>query len=161
MAIRKIDPTATFKVISQFDESVQHETPEEMEALKTGKQDENGNDILNPTRFEQYLENLDDSLLRLKDGVPPTYFVIRCLKNSEVAELNEKHVVVNVVEKKIEHKNRQLMFLEMFDIGCLGTQTGDGKLEKTSGDEVGYAVAVAMGSVISLFTSLGKHLKKS
>lgn len=170
MAIRRVDPKATFRIISQFDEALIEETNEELEALKTGKKiptgqkDAAGKEITvdesRPTRYEDYVDTLDESKLRFKEGEKPTYFVIRCILNSEMAELNEKHLVIDPVSRKIEYKNRGQWFLDHFQRGCVGIEQ-DGKVVPVSVDDLGNGVAMAMGSVISLFTSLGKHLKKS
>lgn len=151
MAIRKIDPKATFKIISQFDDALINETPDGLAALKlAGKQ----------TRYEDYLEDLDESKLLLDEKLKPSRFVVRCLKNQEIADINERFTKVDVVGKKVDMVRTNAMFLETFQTGCLGVEDENGKVEKVDAEEIGFAVAVAMGSVISLFTSLGKHLKK-
>lgn len=159
MAIKKIDPKATWKVISQYDEAVISETAEEKEALKTGEVDEDGKDVLKSTRYQQYMDDLDQSKLVLQPNVEPSLFVIRCIKNSEMAELNEKYLTIDTVKKTANHKNSLAMFLEIFNLCCLGIEEG-GKIVKTSADEIGYGPAVEIGSVIYHFTTLGKHLKK-
>lgn len=151
MAIKRVDPTARFKVISELDDALEHETPKELEALRKSNL---------PTRYEIYSESLDESKLKFKEGSTPTRFVIRCLKNAEVAEIQSKHVVVDTVTKKIEMGNPALAFLDYFKMGCLGIEDEVGKLEQVGPDDVGYGVTVGIGSVISLYTSLGKHLKK-
>lgn len=160
MAIRKTDPTAQFKIICQQDDAVINETTEELEALKTGKFDEYGREIKLETRYERYLETLDESILKIDPDKKVNRFVVRCLKNSELAEMNERYTKVNVLNKTIDMVKTNQMFLETFQLGCLGLENENGKLEKVSVDDVGFAIAISMGSVISLFTSLGRHLKK-
>lgn len=170
MSIKRVDPKATFKIISQYDSALIEETPEELEALKTGKKVASGQmgadgkeimlDESRPTRYEEYIDTLDETKLKFKEDETPTRFVIRCMLNSEMAELNEKHITIDPAKRKIEYKNRSLWFLEHFQKGCLGTVEEDGSVKPASSDDVGLGVAVAMGSVISLFTSIGKHLKK-
>jgi hypothetical protein len=151
MAIKRTDPNARFKVISELDDALENETPEELAQLKAEKR---------PTRYEEYSENLDESKLRFRDGAKPTRFVFRCLKNAEVAEIQAKHVQVDTASKKIGMGNPALAFLDYFQVGCLGMENDAGQLEQVGPDDVGFGVAIGVGSVISLYTSLGKHLKK-
>jgi hypothetical protein len=161
MAIKRVDPNAKFKVISEVDDALISETSEELAALRTGKIDSaTGKEETIPSRYEQYAEDLDETKLKFKDGVKPTYFLIRCLKNNEVAEIQKKHFSVDSAAKKVELSNPALAFLDYFTMGCLGVEAESGKVEKIGPDDVGYGVAVGIGSLISLFTSLGKHLKK-
>lgn len=160
MAIRKTDPKAEFKIICQVDDAIINETAEELAALVTDKLDELQRPIKLETRYERYLESLDESILVLDPAKKPSRFVIRCLKNSELADLNEKYTKVNVLSKTIDMVRTNQMFLEIFNLGCLGMENELGKSEKVTVDDIGFAAAVSMGSVISLFTSLGRHLKK-
>jgi hypothetical protein len=154
MAISRVNPSARFKVISELDDALERETPEELEALKQP----DGTSL--PTRYEQYAENLDESKLRFREGAKPDRFVIRCLRNEEVAEIQAKHLVVDTTAKTTKLGNPALAFLDYFKVGCVGLETAEGNTVKLGSDDVGFAVAVGVGSVIMLFTSLGKHLKK-
>lgn len=152
MSIIRVDSKATFKIISQYDSALINETEEEMAQLKAeGKQ----------TRYEDYLDNLDESKLQLKEGDKPTYFVVRCLKNTELAEIHQKHMVVDPVAKTSQARNASLMMLDHFKIGCLGIQNEDGTIQKLDADDVGFGVALSIGVAISTFTSLGKNLKNA
>jgi hypothetical protein len=171
MAIRRVDPKATFRVICEFDDALMRETPEELEALKTGKKtasglfDAAGKEIMidevNPTRYEQYIDTLDEAKLKFKEGEKPSYFLIRCLLNSEMAALNEKHITIDPVKKRVDYKDRNKWFLDHFDLGCLGIIEGNAlPAVQVNPDDLPVGVAIAVGSIISLFTSTGKHLKK-
>lgn len=151
MAIKRVDPNARFRLICEFDDSLEHETSEERAELeKAGK----------ATRYEKYSESLDEKELKFKEGVKPDYFHIRCLKNAEVAEIQGRHFVVNVQSKTAEPKNAPLMFLEMFNAACVGLEGEDGSTKKITADELGFAVATSIGATIYTFTAMGKHLKK-
>jgi hypothetical protein len=152
MSIIRVDSKATFKVISQYDSALINESDAEMEQLKKdGKQ----------TRYEDYLDSLDESKLQMKEGDKPTYFVIRCLKNTELAEIHQKHMVVDPVAKTTQARNAGLMMLEHFKMGCLGIQNEDGTIQKLDADDVGFGVALSIGTTVSMFTSLGKNLKNA
>jgi hypothetical protein len=160
MAIRKLDPNAKFRLICELDDALISETSEELEALKTGKKDEDGNETLNPTRYQEYLDDLDESKLKMRDGAKPSYFHFRCLTNEEMGILQEKYFDYDVKEKRPKFKGSKTeYFIELFRLGVIGLED-DGQIAKVSANEVGYAVMVAVGSAVNIFTSLGKHLKK-
>jgi hypothetical protein len=158
MAIKLMDPKAQFKIVSNHDDALEHETIDE---LKTGELDENGKEKLKPSRYELYLESesFDESILKFKEGQQPDRFVLRCLSNDESAEINSKYMTVDVVTKTMKFKNQSRMFLEIFNLAFVGLDSG-GKLQKVSSAEVPYHMAVEMGSIASMLTSLGKNLKK-
>jgi hypothetical protein len=150
MAIKRIDPKATFEIISEFDSALMLESQEELDELaKTNS----------PSRYMQYVENLDESKLKFVEGETPSRFKIRCLLNTELAEIQEKHFVVDVIAKSAKARNSSLMFLEMFNMACLGI-VEDGKVVKLNADDVGIGIAVGIGASISAFTTLGRHTKK-
>jgi hypothetical protein len=151
MAIKRINPNATFDIVSVYDEALKHETNEEIEALKqAGGQ----------TRFEKYLESFDLGELQFLEGEKPTLFRVRCLRAIEKAELDQKYQVIDVVNKRIEYKNRQEMMLDIFSKACLGIVAEDGSVEKISVDEIEYKVASDVGAGISILGSVNKNLKK-
>jgi len=151
MAIKRLDPTAKFKVICIFDDALELETEEELKALGTdGK-----------SRYQEYMENFDESKLKFKEGQKPTRFHIRCLKANEVAELNAKYQKIDTVKKSIELINRNQMMLEIFNLAVVGIEDENGNVSKISSDELEFNVAVEIGSMVSLLTTLGKNLKKA
>lgn len=160
MAIKRIDPTAKFKVIVSSDDALQSETPEEMEALKTGVIDANGKPERNPTRYERYLETFDTSILQLKDGAVPTIFVVRGLLSMEMATITEKHYRFDPTQRKTVCDRPNAMILEMFDVGCLGEQTETGVV-KVARDTLSYQVASEIGGAINIITVLTQDLKKA
>lgn len=151
MSIKRVDPKATFKIISEFDSALISETQEELRELAKEKKD---------TRYMQYLESFDESKLIFKPDEKPTYFVIRCLLNSEFAVIQERHMEVNVETKTFRAKNSSLMMFDLFNTACLGMIDENGNTVKVTADEVGMAVATGIGATISMLTTLGKHLKK-
>lgn len=151
MSIKRLDPKATFELICELDSALQSETPEELAAIKEAK---------GQTRYEQYLESLDESKLLIRDGEKPDRFVFRCLKNSETAELQTKHMQFNPETKSYSAKNDALYLFDVFDRACLGLRQEDGSIDKINSDELGFSVAVNIGGAISIFTASGRHVKK-
>ncbi len=158
MAVRRIDPNAKFKVISQFDDAIIGETKEEIEALKF--YDEQGVERMKPTRYQIYIEDLDESKLLFDPTKVPTRFVFKGISNSELTEITQKYSVVDVLQKKTDIANVNAMFIEYFNRGVMGIEE-NGKVEKVTAESVGFGVAVGIGSIVSLYTSVGKNLKKS
>ncbi len=151
MSIKRIDPKATFDIVSVYDEAIQHENMEELEELKKTK---------GQTRFEKYLETFNLEELKLVEGQSPTLFKVRCLLASEKADLDEKHQSFDMANKRIEYKNRHAMMLEMFKKACLGIVNESGGLDKVGIDDIEYKVATDIGAAISILGSIGKNLKK-
>lgn len=152
MAIRRVDPKAVFKIVSRFDDSLEAE--DEVPAKEGEPKPQ--------TCYEKYIESFDLNELKFKEGLKPTLFHVRCLKASELAEINQKYQIVDTVKKTITYRDQNLMMLEIFDRAIIGVQEGDGSpMEKVSSDEVGFHIATEIGSMISLLTTLGKNLKKA
>jgi hypothetical protein len=152
MAILKTDSSKVFHIICELDSAVIRETPEEQAELKSkGKL----------TRHEDYLENLDESKLKLKDPSEdkPTKFAIRCLRHAETTELQAKHMQFNLETRKLHIKNNAQYFLDVFNAACLGIVKEDGSIEKIDSEDLPYGVALSVGSTIQLFTTLGKNIK--
>lgn len=155
MAIKKLDPSARFRLICEYDDALIPETAEEMAALKADGDDPK------PTRYREYLENLDESKLKIRDGEKPSHFVIRCLTNQEMGDLQERHFDFDPKTKTQTFKGSKTgYFMELFRLGVLGMEDEAGKVVPTTPDEMPIGVMVAIGSAISIFTQLGKHLKK-
>lgn len=151
MAVKRIDPKATFRVIAESDDALESEGPlEQVQLLKEGK----------TSRYQQYLENLDESKLIFKEGAKPSYFQIRCLLPTEKAQMELKYTRPNLATGKVEVKDPILMMHEYFDSACDGIIGDDGKVEKVKADDLAPGVALQIGTVISIYTSVGKNLKK-
>lgn len=148
MAIKRLDPKATFRVVSQNDDSLVHESVEELKG--------------EPSRYEQFLDTLDLSKLKFKEdgSSKPTIFVVRALTNFEVADLNEKYFLFDTTTKKVKNVNQAKMLLEMFNLGCLGIEAENGSIEKVSDQEIGFQTAVEIGAIVNIIGTLGKNLKK-
>lgn len=152
MAIRRVDPKATFRVVSQTDEAVETETAEEQAALKAAGQQ---------TRYEKYLESFNLGDLKFKEGVKPTIFHIRSLLNGERADIDEDFLVVDTVSKTVDYKNQKKMLIAMFKLGCLGIEDDNGKLQPLDAESVEYSTSIDIGSLVSLSGTVGKNLKKA
>ena len=161
MAIKKLDPSARFKLISELDDSIIHETKEELEALKSDAKDKEGNPISAPTRYEQYLEAIDESKLKFRKDSKPSYFHFRCLTNQEIGELQDKYLDYDVKAKKTTFKGPKMnYFAEIFEKGVIALEDENGVQVKVGPNEVGIGVMVAVGVAIDSFTQLGRHAKK-
>lgn len=144
MAIRRLDPAARFRLVSQMDPAV--DRTDETEAA---------------ARYAAYLESLDPGALKFKDGETPTFFTVRPMTNIELATFNSKYLKTDPEQKRSRYENQSQMFFEMFDLCCEGMQDGNDPMTKVTSNEVSYAVANEIGSIISLIATLGKHLKKA
>lgn len=152
MAIKRLDPTRTFDIVTFGDDAILHETAEELVALSELKQ---------PTRWEKYKENMELKELKFVDGKKPDLFVIRCLKNDEKAGMHEKYLTVDVEKKTMGFRNKTEMIFETFDMACLGIRKEDGSIEKVTRNEIPYVVAMEVGSTITMLSELSKNEKKS
>lgn len=152
MAVKRIDPKATFKVVCQYDDALDNESEAELEALKAIP------DSL--SRYEKFLGSIDLNDLKFKDGLKPDVFVVRALTHAEMADINERYFSYDTVEKKLVNKNRSNMLVEMFDKACFGIDQ-DGQIVKVASGELPFSVVVELGGIINLIGMLGKNLKKA
>lgn len=152
MAIRRVDPKATFKVICELDSAVIRENAEELAQLAADKK---------PTRHEDYLVDLDESKLKLDPNEKPNRFIVRCLKNDEYNEIQRKHMVLDVVNKTTTIRDNAAYFFELFEKACLGLEDENGVCQPVTYNEVGFGIAISIGASISLFTTLGRQLKNA
>lgn len=157
MSIKKINPDAKFKIVYELDDALETETVQE---LDTGEKAADGSPVLKQSRYEKYFNSLDIADLKFKEGMTPTVFIVRALKNFETAELNEKYISIDPATKRLTNKSPNKMYLEMFNTACLGEEKTDGTIVKILPDEIGFAVATNIGVMISLIGILGKNQKK-
>lgn len=148
MAVKRLDPNATFDIVTLHDEALFFETNEELKAQ------ENKN-------FEEYLQTFDLTKLKFKENEKPDLFRVRCLRVEEMAQINEKYVEYDVVNKQAIIKNKNNMLVELFKLGCLGIVEESGAIKKIGVDELEFKVILDIGASISLLGTLGKNLKKA
>lgn len=161
MAIKRLDPAARFRVICEYDSALINETPEELKALKNGVIGPDGEEESNPARYQLYLQDLDESKLKIKDDEKPSHFVFRCLTNQEMGQLQETHFEFDLKTKTQKFKGSKTdYFAELFRLGVDGMEDENGNVVKVGPNDVGLGVMIAIGSAISVYTQLGKHLKK-
>lgn len=141
--IKRLNPKATFRVVSQLDPALDFGATAASE---------------HPA-WLKFLENFDMSVLPVKAGETPTVFHIRPLLHSELAEINEEHMLVDTVKKRIEIKNRSAMLLAMFNKAVVGVEE-NGKVEPITADELPYGAAVSLGSLVSVVTNMERPAKK-
>lgn len=157
MAIKRLNPKAIFKIVSQYDDAVDIENIEE---LKTGVIVD-GVEETRPTRYEQYIESdFDEAKLKYKEGMQPDRFLLRAITADELASINSKYLYIDTVAKKVTTLDRNSMFLSLFKLAYSGIESADKVVSKPSTDEFPYNVQVEMGSIVSLITSLNKNEKK-
>lgn len=151
MAIKRVDPSARFNLIAEMDDSLISETPEELAALVASR---------SLTRYEDYLNTMDESKLKFAEGSKPSRFRIRCITNVEFAEIQARYFSVDPVTKTSNNKNLPAMALELFNLACESMEDENGVYGKVTANDLGYGVATSVGMSIYTFTALGKHLKK-
>jgi hypothetical protein len=141
MAIKLLDTSRRFQVISQYDESIDRTDA--------------GN-----AAFSKYLETLDPKdLIKVEGKGEPTIFLVRCLTAEEQAEIQLKHLSIDPQNRTMDYKygyNKYL--LEHFDAACDGIVTDTG-VQKVSSDDVGLMNAVSVGITVMLLTTLTKNTK--
>jgi hypothetical protein len=152
MAVKRIDPKATFKVVCQQDDALENESEAELEALKTIPDSQ--------SRYQKFLESFDLNDLKFKEAAQPDIFVVRALSHAELADINERYFSYDTVEKRLINRNRSNMLVEMFDKACLGVEQ-NGQVTKITATELPFAVVVELGGIINLIGILGKNLKKA
>lgn len=143
--IKRINPAATFKVICSLDDALDRETPEEQASLTLEKK---------KSRYETYLEKLDESVLKFKAGSQPTRFIVRPLKSGEQAEFNEKFFAFDPVRRKIVVTNRAALLMAMFEKACTGIEDGGVTTPVKSADDVPYEASIEIGAVIQIISTL-------
>lgn len=163
MAIKRLDPKAVFKVISQHDTAIETETQAEMDAQKLEPKEGQPLPPAPLTRYEKYCADgvLDESALKFKDGQKPDRFLLRALTADETADINGRHVLYDTVNKRLIYPNRNKMFLEIFRTGFIGIESADGTTSKPDLAELEFDVQVELGALIHLMAALGKNEKKS
>lgn len=148
--IKKLDPSARFKVICVFDDSLISESAEELAALKEKNEE---------SRYSKYLEKFDESLLQFKPDAKPTYFVVRGLTHSEQAAMNEKYYIFDTSAKHMKTKgDRIAMYLEMFRLGCVETEDA-GLKSPLDPESIPFNIAAEVGSIVHLISILSKSAK--
>lgn len=155
MAIKRLDPKAIFKVISTYDQALDNETAQELLDNQSDLQN------LKVTRYEEYIgeANFDESKLKFKEGLKPDYILLKALSADDLADINGRYVLIDVVQKKTIITNRNKMYIEMFKAAYQGIES-EGKASKVPLDEIEYQIQIEMGAIASLIASLGKNLKK-
>lgn len=152
MAVKRLNPEARFKIICEFDDSLVPETEAELTATAPGA----------PTRYEQYLEELDESKLQFRDGAAPSRFVLRCLTSSELGCLQEEYFGYDEERKSQVFKGSRSKYIRrVFELCVISIIDENGVEAKVTPDEIGYGVMAAIGSTVSMFTALGRNSKAS
>lgn len=153
MAIRKLDPKATTKLVSLKDEAVDVENSD----------------------LKAYAETLDISAIKFKEGQKPTIFIAKNVPASVFAELNDRHYKVDdvTVEEKdlktgktkaprIKLIDQTQMMLSYFTHGISGIEE-DGKTQDMTddlADTIPHDIKNEIGGYVFRRTNLGDKLKK-
>ncbi len=168
MSIKRLDPNARYRVIAPQDEALDSESPEELKALEIALAEDEKSDSAapkrNPTRYEKYIEQFDESCLRFKEGAKPTRFVLRALRNAETAMLNAKYYTYDTVSKRATNKDLSLYSIEVFGLAVLGIEeeNEEGKTvpSKISSEELSLATVMEVAGCVTLLGQLGASSKK-
>jgi hypothetical protein len=160
MAIKLLNPETRFKLICEYDDALVAESQEEQAALDSGLKDKNGEPIMAPTRYRQYIDNLDESKLKFREGAKPSRFHFRCLTSQELAELDERYFELDEkIGIRVLKAGRAAFFIEVFRLGVIGIEDENGQVAPIGPNEIGAAVVNSVGSVINFYTQLGKNAK--
>ena len=156
MAIKLVDTSARFWIISEFDDALLSETPEELvELVKT-----NGE-----TRFLKYSKTLDESNLKFVEGKQPTYFQHRALTEKERIGIQEQYFKVSTADgkSKIEITDKAQYLRDQALKTCLGVRNPDGSVTPVDFDNVfqGDQHLLSLGTTVALITMVGLHLKNA
>lgn len=155
MSIKKLDLSAELKIVSIQDSAICKETTSE-ENLKT------------------YEESHDMSLLSLKKGEHPTYFVIKNIGPELQLEIQEEHYKVKMptiskemtkeeikkAKPTMEQNKPGQMLLKYFKAGC-HTYEEEGKKFPCKVDDFPLSILQEIGGFIMSRSILGDEEKKS
>lgn len=148
--ISRLNATAVYKVVSEQDPALLWETKEEIEALKASGGD---------ARWTEYLKSFDISKLKFIEGKNPTLFHVKILKNSQKAELNEKHFETDTVAKKTKIKNNLRYLCEIFDLCVQGVTDGEQPLVKVNSEEFPVLVIMSIGATVNMLSEVSPASK--
>ena len=147
MAIKRVNPSAITKVISITDDAVDRENSD----------------------IEAYATSLDLKFLKLKEGISPTYFLIKHLAVLQQIEIKDAHYKLTPPSKDLEGKkvaasmsiNHQSEMLCKYFEACVKFIEEDGKEIPVGINEFNSTVVQEVGSYCMLSTQIGDQLKKT
>ena len=145
--IKRIDPKAVTKVVSSTDEAVDLE--------------------LSDTKA--YASSLDLSFIKFKEGMKPTFFLVKNIGARRQAELKNKYYKVvpphndkegKLIPAKVEMLDQTNMLIEYFET-CVSQVEEDGKIVDISMDEIDFLAVQEIGGYAMLIATVGDNLKKT
>lgn len=145
--IKRIDPKAVAKVVSVSDDAID----------------------LEGSNVKAYAESLDLSFLKFKEGIKPTFFLLKNLGARRQAELKNKYYAIKppemgadgkLTKAQVEIKDQTNMLLEYFE-SCISQVEEDGKVTSITLDEVDFLTVQEVGGYAMLYATIGDKLKKS
>jgi len=148
MAIHRLDPKAVKKVVSAMDDAI--------DPVKSN--------------FVDYAQTLDLKHLVFKEGMKPTFFLIRCIDPIKELKINEAHQRItppHIDEKtqkatkaKVEFVHEGEMSLKYFE-ACVKEVEEDGKISPIQTNELSLTILQEIGSFAMLYSKVGENLKKA
>lgn len=149
--LKRIDPKAEIKTVSILDGAI--------DKVATGED--------NLKKFE---ESHDFSLLKMKEGEKPTFFIIKNIPPEGQLDIQEKHYVIKMptidpgadkkdIKPEIEQKETSKMMLTYFKSGCVALEE-NGERQPVVVDEFPLSVIQEIGGFIMIRSSLGDEEKK-
>jgi len=144
VAIEKIDPKKVRKIVSTQDGAIDKEKSD----------------------MDKYEKTYNVDYLKFKEGIFPTYFLIKNVNTSAQATIQEDHFQVEMPDPSdkegkptIKQLKQTEMLVKYFKHGCSSYQE-EGKIEKCDIDLFPFSIIQEIGGFIMLRTAIGDDEKK-
>jgi hypothetical protein len=147
MAIKRINPKATVKLVSVTDDAIDYEKSD----------------------LKAYGTSLNLEHVKFKDGAVPTYFIAQNISVPNQIDITEKHYKIippsrdadgKEIPAKVDVTDRTNMLLKYFEAAVKEVEE-DGKVSSIMMDELHPIVVQEIGSYVMLRTTVGDELKKT
>ena len=148
--LKKIDPKAIVKTVSQFDEAIDTENSD----------------------MDKFEKTHNVEYLKFKEGEEPTYFLISNVMTTDQAKIQQEHYKVSMPDTSqmhgeelanakptIEQVGQSEMMLKYFSAGCKFIEE-EGKQSKSDVNVFPFTVIQEIGGFIMLRTAIGDDEKK-
>lgn len=150
MAIRRLNPNATTKLVSLTDEAVSDSTSEQK---------------------DKYRETLDTSALTFKEGVVPTFFLLKPIAAEAMASIQQNHLRFNAEKKSMEIVDAGTMTIRTFKASVVAIEENGKRIPLVSGEQAGaegvrfeefdYLTVTEIGGYAQTLAILGDSVKKN
>lgn len=148
--LKKIDPKATIKTVSQFDDAIDTENSD----------------------MDKFEKTHDVKYLKFKEGELPTYFIISNVMTTDQAKIQQEHYKISMPDTSnmhgeelanakptIEQVGQSEMMIKYFSAGCKFIEES-GKQEHADANVYPFTIIQEIGGYIMLRTAIGDDEKK-